>query len=1394
MADSQQNNSNNSNTNEDRNRTYLDERTPSLDPINIGDESVDEIQQFLDSGDQRTLDGYGNNANNPYFSNTDQPLIRLTDAEYGENGSARGVVDGQQTLANERVISNTIADQDDDGDGQEDATVSLHGTNQLLTSFGQYFDHGLDFLQRSSDPNEKYYIPLDESDPLYKFSDDGNPFNDVTSIAIKRGEGAINPETGEVYTPRAHINKTSPFIDQSQVYGSDDAIGYYLRQSATDENGNVLYDDDGLIIKHARLKTGDKDVSGYDDLPTYRDILVNNGMSEAVIDAAIAANDFDMLRAGEHFVDFRNVIDPETGKPSGHPLLADVAHDANPAGHGSFNLEKLLDHHVAGDGRLNENVALTSLHTVFFRDHNFWIETLQEKAPHLSQEELYQSAKLIVGAEYQRIVYEEFIPALAGSIPGQGPNGFNGYQSRVDGQISEEFAHAVYRVGHSMVTEKIPYTTEDGTIKEISLVEAFLSPAKYEELGVDSIISGSTKFSHERIDENIVNAIRNQLLGRPSDLAAINIARGREVGIQTLNDVRRALYDEGSNAEVNGSDVTRALKGNEELKPYENWEEFAANLRDPSLVEVFKEVYDTVDDVDLWIGGLAEKPRSATEGQMGTTFTWIFWEQMDRLQDGDKFYYNEYFKDTEILAILEHQNFSDILMRNTGQEFLADEVFALSKQVKMGATEKTANFDDISETIVANDLDNVIRAGGGNDTVYGQDGNDIIYGEAGNDGLRGEDGNDYLLGGEGDDRLVGGNGNDYLDGGKDNDSLHGNGGNDRLFGRAGDDVLNGDAGNDRIYGGAGNDELKGGLGDDLLVGGKGDDFIQTNGGDDKVYTGTGKDIVLMSENEGQVTIKDFNINKDRVDLTLFDVRNIDDLLATVSISSDGGSTILEVGDSKITLKSVRIEDLSHGNFKFDHDDRNVLLNGRMDEQQIVVVDGEISLREFDEDGNENEHSVGWRNEAGDRVHYGLDQANQVLIIEKTDSQNEIYQDVPTRSGETYHLTFDAAKATLDVDGAVEVLWNGELVGTIDPIDIWKTFEMEVVGTGGNDRLTFRSDSSVSNDQKTKIDNVVLAPNYTDGNNNGDVNIIDGTEYSDYLSGTDENDLINLKGGVDVVNGSAGDDIINGGDLGYNQVDYDGSSSDYTFVRNQDQTITVTKPTGTDILTDIRGIWFKGEAVWKPIEELVTSGGDIIGTDGDDYIIGTSGDDNIDAGLGRDTIRGSDGNDIINGGGSEYNQVDYAGSSSDYVFVKNDDGSYSVTSDNGYVDVLTNIDGIWFEGEAVWKPIDELVTTGGDIIGTDGDDYIVGTSGDDNIDGGLGNDTIRGSSGNDIINGGGPEYNQVDYAGSSDDYTFTKSENGSYQVTDDEGYVDVLTNIEGIWFEEEEQWYQIDSLV
>ena len=73
------------------------------------------------------------------------------------------------------------------------------------------------------------------------------------------------------------------------------------------------------------------------------------------------------------------------------------------------------------------------------------------------------------------------------------------------------------------------------------------------------------------------------------------------------------------------------------------------------------------DLVDLWIGGLAE----ATEpfgGMLGSTFNFVFEEQMEDLQDGDRFYYLGRTAGLNFLTQLEQNSFAGMIARNTDIE------------------------------------------------------------------------------------------------------------------------------------------------------------------------------------------------------------------------------------------------------------------------------------------------------------------------------------------------------------------------------------------------------------------------------------------------------------------------------------------------------------------------------------------------------------------------------------------------------------------------------------------------------------------------------------------------------------------------------------------------------
>lgn len=62
---------------------------------------------------------------------------------------------------------------------------------------------------------------------------------------------------------------------------------------------------------------------------------------------------------------------------------------------------ELLLYFSAGDGRVAENIALTSLHTLFVREHNRLARQLKRLNQHWDSETLYQEARKIMGAYTQ---------------------------------------------------------------------------------------------------------------------------------------------------------------------------------------------------------------------------------------------------------------------------------------------------------------------------------------------------------------------------------------------------------------------------------------------------------------------------------------------------------------------------------------------------------------------------------------------------------------------------------------------------------------------------------------------------------------------------------------------------------------------------------------------------------------------------------------------------------------------------------------------------------------------------------------------------------------------------------------------------------------------------------
>src|SRR5207248_7928593 len=117
---------------------------------------------------------------------------------------------------------------------------------------------------------------------------------------------------------------------------------------------------------------------------------------------------------------------------------------------------------MAGDVRINENIELTSVHTLFLREHNRLADMIHKANPFYSDETVYQAARAIVIAEIQSITFNEFLPALLGS--GATPS-YAGYKSWVNPGIANEFSTAAFRLGHSLLAPDVEFLNPDASQK-----------------------------------------------------------------------------------------------------------------------------------------------------------------------------------------------------------------------------------------------------------------------------------------------------------------------------------------------------------------------------------------------------------------------------------------------------------------------------------------------------------------------------------------------------------------------------------------------------------------------------------------------------------------------------------------------------------------------------------------------------------------------------------------------------------------------------------------------------------------------------------------------------------------------------------------------------------------
>ncbi|XP_076469000.1 chorion peroxidase-like [Babylonia areolata] len=477
------------------------------------------------------------------------------------------------------------------------ASTSKTYFSLMLMQFGQFLDHDLTLAPVATDFDETIKccdVPVHSRSPAcfpIENPDYDHLFSNCTEFVRTEPLTLVD---GTVPNPRKYFNAITAWLDASSVYGSDREKAKELRTK----------DGAGALLKISKFRGEERLPKGHDK-------------------------------------DCVNV----------HP-----------------------DHFcaLAGDDRVNEQPGLTAIHLVFHKEHNrlvmelvkalllkkrrpfsrYYVERFLQTAPPRTQEQLYQTVRKVLGAVWQKIVYDEYLPQIIGPELMDRYHLWVGhyvpYDPYLDPSISLEFLTAAFRYGHTLINNFL-ITDKRRLLKDL------FSTSSHNLEHYRSIVAGLvSKDNHAgEFDPNMPESITDHLFqntnGFGLDLPALNIQRGRDHAIPSYNLLRKHLG----------------------LKENTHWSDFG------ECANGLKNVYEHPDDVDTFTGGTCE--RSLSGGVVGELFGEIIARQFRDLKFGDKYFFESHssfygFTKYELRAIYK-MTFSKILCENAALDEIQEDPF-----------------------------------------------------------------------------------------------------------------------------------------------------------------------------------------------------------------------------------------------------------------------------------------------------------------------------------------------------------------------------------------------------------------------------------------------------------------------------------------------------------------------------------------------------------------------------------------------------------------------------------------------------------------------------------------------------------------------------------------------
>ncbi|KAM9570917.1 peroxidasin-like isoform 1-T2 [Salvelinus alpinus] len=280
---------------------------------------------------------------------------------------------------------------------------------------------------------------------------------------------------------------------------------------------------------------------------------------------------------------------------------------------------------LAGDHRANEQLGLTSMHTVWFREHNRVATELLRLNPHWDGDIIYHEARKIVGAQMQHITYNHWLPKVLGDVGMKLIGDYRGYNPNVNAGILNAFATAAFRFGHTLINP-ILYRLDENFQPipqgHISLHRAFFSPFRIvNEGGIDPLlrglfgVAGKMRVSTQLLNTELTERLFSMAHSVALDLAAMNIQRGRDHGIPPYNDYRTFCN----------------------LTSAQSFDDLRNEIKNPQVREKLQRLYGTPLNIDLFPALMAED--LVPGSRLGPTLMCLLAAQFKRLRDGDRFWY-----------------------------------------------------------------------------------------------------------------------------------------------------------------------------------------------------------------------------------------------------------------------------------------------------------------------------------------------------------------------------------------------------------------------------------------------------------------------------------------------------------------------------------------------------------------------------------------------------------------------------------------------------------------------------------------------------------------------------------------------------------------------------------